>query len=210
MTDETGQSGSSSFYKQIFSIASDNRIALFIATAGIVFIVSSLFFLFKKDTGGEVVFTENSASDSGEIKIVVDIEGSVMNPGVYTLESGARVGDLLIMAGGYTEGADREWTAKYLNQAAKLTDGGKIYIPQAGEEIAKTSLLGTADSVSTGEKININTATLTELDKLPGVGQVTAGKIISGRPYLTAEELNTKKIVGNAVWEKIRELVVVY
>ena len=85
MTDETGQSGSSSFYKQIFSIASDNRIALFIATAGIVFIVSSLFFLFKKDTGGEVVFTENSASDSGEIKIVVDIEGSVMNPGVYTL-----------------------------------------------------------------------------------------------------------------------------
>jgi len=197
-------------YKQIYSFTSDNRIALFICTAGLVFIISSLFFLFKKEDAGEVVFSENSASAYSEMKIVVDIEGAVMSPGVYTLENGARVGDILILAGGFTGDADREWTAKYLNQAARLNDGGKIYIPRVGEGISTASLLGTSDSVNAGEKININSATLGELDKLPGVGEVTAQKIILGRPYQTIEELKERKIVGKALFERIKEIVVAY
>ena len=57
--------------------------------------------------------------------------------------------------------------------------------------------------------ININTATQTELEALPGVGPVTAGKIIDGRPYQTLEELKTKKAVGNALFEKIKDKLTV-
>ncbi len=210
MTEQGQESRVPTLYKQIYSFTSDNRIALFICTAGLVFVVSAIFFLFKKENSGKVVFSENSASAYSEMKIVVDIEGAVMSPGVYTLDSGARIGDLLILAGGFAQDADRDWTAKYLNQAARLSDGGKIYIPRVGEGISTASVLGTSDGVDTGEKININSATLAELDKLPGVGEVTAGKIIAGRPYLTVEELKSKKIVGNAVYEKIRELVDLY
>ncbi|OGG17264.1 hypothetical protein A3D78_03150 [Candidatus Gottesmanbacteria bacterium RIFCSPHIGHO2_02_FULL_39_14] len=125
-----------------------------------------------------------------------------------------------------TEKADLDWMEKNLNRAAKLIDGGKIYIPEktqnfppqrdpaSGGTNIKTqnqnlnlkskNILGVTEGL-----ININTATQTELEALPGVGPVTAGKIIDGRPYQTLEELKTKKAVGNALFEKIKDKLTV-
>ncbi|MFH0864255.1 MAG: ComEA family DNA-binding protein [Candidatus Gottesmanbacteria bacterium] len=148
----------------------------------------------------------NIASNSGKIK--ADIEGSVVNPGVYELNSGSRIQDLLIMAGGLTATADREWMNRSLNQAAKVADGAKIYIPMVND--ATVSKVDSSEQKATNELISINSASLSELDTLSGVGPVTAQKIIDGRPYQTIEELVSRKIVGQSVFEKIKEKISLY
>ena len=153
----------------------------------------------------DIVFEEGNKEQS-EAKIVVDIEGAVVTPGVYSLNSDARVKDALIVAFGLSSDADREWVAKNLNQAAKLNDGAKIYIPKEGEAV-KTSSQG---FVSTSGLININSASSSELESLSGIGPVTAGKIIENRPYTAIDELLTKKIVGSKVFDKIKEKISVY
>lgn len=209
MSKDTNPSESSLSLDSLSFLLNTYRLPLFIAVVGLVFILSSILFMVKRNSSSGVTFVEKSASSSSPITIKVDIEGAVEAPGVYELASDSRVGDLLIMAGGFSLNADREWSAKYINQAARLSDGGKIYIPEVGEGISTASVLGASDSNSTS-LVNINTASLSELDRLSGVGEVTAKKIIEGRPYLTIEELKSKKIVGNSVFEKIKDIVVVY
>jgi competence protein ComEA len=149
-------------------------------------------------------------------KITVDIEGAVQKPGVYDLPSDARVQDALIAAGGMSTDADREKVAKGLNLAAKLTDGGKIYIPRIGDPTTGSGLAssGQGQTVLGTEtpsgSININTASSSELDKLQGVGPVTAEKIIGSRPYAIVEELVKKKVVSQKVFEQIKGQITVY
>lgn len=137
-------------------------------------------------------------------KIKVDVSGAVNNPGVYGLSEGDRVEDALKMAGGFSSEADPEWVAKSINLASKITDGQKIYIYAKSETSSTSSTLG---SSSVSGKVNINFSSSKELDTLPGVGEVTAGKIISGRPYNSVEDLLNKKVVGKATFEKIKDLV---
>lgn len=144
------------------------------------------------------------ASESAKIK--ADIEGAVVKPGVYELDSGSRISDLLILAGGLANSADRTWVEKNLNLAGKVIDGGKIYIQKIGEETKGVNeTKGTKET--NGGLIKINSASLAQLDTLPGVGVSTAQKIINGRPYQTLEELVQRKIVGQSVFEKIKDLI---
>lgn len=150
----------------------------------------------------EVLSATTTATQSG--RMVADVAGAVVRPGVYTLAGESRVADALAAAGGMTEEADGEWVAKYLNQADKVKDGQKIYIPSKNDQ-------GTSsNSQTSNSKIDINTAGQGELEGLPGIGPVTAGKMIAGRPYGRAEELIEKKIVGQKVWEQIKDLVAVW
>jgi competence protein ComEA len=156
-----------------------------------------------------------------EQKLMVDISGAVNSPGVYAFSSNDRIVDALKKAGGLSKNADASYIAKAVNEAMKLTDGMKIYIPKVGE-IVSSSLVGNASassvhsgSSSTGSTvlgaqtglISINSATEAQLDSLPGVGAVTAGKIISGRPYGSVEELLSKKVVSASVFGKIKDKV---
>ncbi|OGE13976.1 hypothetical protein A3G14_03855 [Candidatus Curtissbacteria bacterium RIFCSPLOWO2_12_FULL_38_9] len=117
-------------------------------------------------------------------KIIVHVDGAVNKPGVYELTIDSRVNDLVAAAGGLTEDANTQ----AINLAAKLSDGQKAHIAS----------------------INVNTASEAQLDTLPGVGPVTAGKIIASRPYSSVEELLSKKAVGRATFDKIKDLVTVY
>ncbi len=157
------------------------------------------------------------ASDSAILKtntqnIVVDVEGAVVKPGVYTLNQGARVQEALVLALGLSEKADRNWIEKNLNLAAKLSDGAKIYIPRVGEvqsnrtNVVQGVSLGT-DTVTSNALINVNTASGAELDTLPGVGPATAEKIINNRPYSTVDELLSKKSVNGKVFSQIKDKV---
>jgi competence protein ComEA len=141
----------------------------------------------------------------------VDVSGAVSKPGVYTLNSGARIEEALKMAGGVTEDADTTFLSKSINLAQKVSDGMKIYIPRSGESKTTASeVAGLSTSESQAELINVNSASATELDKLPGVGATVAQTIISKRPYSSIEELFTKKAVNKATYEKIKSLVSVY
>ena len=137
-----------------------------------------------------------SATISAEL--VVDIGGEVVRPGVYKLPVGSRIEDALRVAEGLTVGADTNYIDKYLNRAAKISDGLKLYIPSKS-----------ASSVQ-DNRININSATQGELEGLPGIGPVTAGKIIAGRLYQNISELVERKIVGSKVFDQIKDLVSVW
>lgn len=143
-------------------------------------------------------------------EIVVDIEGAVTKPGVYQVISSSRLQDVVVKAGGFSAKADHEQIAKSLNLAEKLSDGMKIYVPFVGDTIP-AGLITNQDAGSSGMPtsgiININTASATELDNLPGVGQVTAQKIITNRPYAATQDLLDKKVVNQKVFSEIKDSI---
>ncbi|OGH23332.1 MAG: hypothetical protein A2958_00185 [Candidatus Levybacteria bacterium RIFCSPLOWO2_01_FULL_38_13] len=153
--------------------------------------------------------SEVNSGNKKDSQIVVDIEGAVVSPGVYNLPKESRVKDVLVAARGLSSGADRNWVAKNLNLALKVTDGIKIYIPFEGETFTSSQVQGGA-SIQSGGLININTASDKELDTLSGIGPATASKIIQGRPYQTIDDLLSKKIVGSSVFDKIKDKITIY
>lgn len=178
-----------------------------------IFLLGSAAIIWQlNNQSAKVSFTqETTATASSRIK--VDIEGAVAIPGVYELAASSRIQDLLIEAGGLSAEADRDWLSKNLNLAAKLIDGGKIFIPKVGEvtagkiEDGKLKMDGQINKVFL--RININSASSAELDTLPGVGPVTVQKIIDGRPYQTLDELVSRKILGKAIFDKIKNELVI-
>ncbi len=135
--------------------------------------------------------------------IVVDVEGSVVHPGLYQIKFDGRISDAIKSAGGIDAGADSGWVTKNLNLAAKLTDGQKIYIPRPGESVAAA----VDSSGQTDGMVNINSASESDLDSLPGIGQVTALKIINNRPYSDINDLVSKKIVNGNVFGEIKDKI---
>lgn len=191
-----------------------NLLPLALGIIGLIFFGCGLIWLFfgSQSASRDIIFepaTENSKPNSA--KIVVDIEGAVLKSGVYTLSSDSRLKDALVAAGGLSAEADREWVAKNLNLAVRLSDGAKIYVPAKGEAQRDTSIKSIKGSTDVaGGQININSASEGELDSLPGVGPVTAQKIIAGRPYASIEDLLNKKIVGSKVFSQIKDRITVY
>ena len=187
------------------------KFPLFLAFLGIV-LTGAAFLSTKGKKAEEGIVFSSEASPSASLYIKVDIEGSVVKAGLYEFSEGERIEDALKKAGGLNEKADLDWIEKNINKAAKLADGGKIYIPSLGETkegplaVKKTenNLLGVTSGL-----ININTASQAELEALPGVGPVTAGNIISGRPYSRPEELKEKKAVGQALFDKIKDKITI-
>jgi competence protein ComEA len=196
-----------------------NKWPIALLLLGLIFCGLGLFFYKDAILGGNAkIEVLESVSDSEKAnKIVVEVVGAVEKPGVYEFTSGERIEDALIASGGLSVNASREWVSKNINRAAKLTDGQKIYIYSSQELIAVSSNPGTSSgsvlSGSGGEpiaKININTATVKELESLWGIGPVTAQNIIDHRPYSTVEELLEKKLIKSNVYERNKDKLSVY
>jgi competence protein ComEA len=195
---------SENFYPRI----RENLLPIILGTVGIVLVVIGLFqFYLKKQDSPEVVFTQEKKDEQLSEQIIVDVEGAVMKPGVYKLSGEARIVDALAACGGLSEEADRVWVEKNINLASRISDGLKIYIPRAGEDILSQSTSKSNEAGGVSSVININTASQSDLESLPGVGEVTAGKIIEARPFAKIEDLIDKKIVGNATYEKIKDKI---
>src|SRR3989338_3847047 len=170
------------------------KIPLVLSISGFFLTGISLALLIKPSTETGNVLFSTDASVSAGIAIKADIEGSVLRPGVYEFNEGERIWDAIEKAGGLTEEADLGWMEKNLNKAAKLIDGGE-----------NQSIYSIAARGQTADLININSATQSELESLPGIGPVYAEKIINGRPYQSIEELKSKKVIGESLYNKIKD-----
>ena len=140
--------------------------------------------------------------------IHVHVAGAVVNPGVYGLPEGAYLQQAIDAANGSLPGARTD----LLNLAALLIDGQRLYIPSQDEqtelETSQRSL-----EIEVGGTININTASLEELESLPGIGEVRAKAIIAYRTkngfFLTVEDLLEVNGIGSVTFEEIREYITV-
>lgn len=152
---------------------------------------------------------ENASATSGEV--VVHVTGAVSAPGVYTLPSDARVDDAVRAAG-----ATAEADLSQLNLAQKLADGQKITVPafgsastSAGEGTTTTP----AGASSDGALVNINTASLEELETLPSIGEVRAQAIITYREtnggFRTIEELQEVSGIGEKIFADVAPYITV-
>jgi competence protein ComEA len=147
---------------------------------------------------------------STPVTLVVQAAGAVARPGVYRLQAGARVVDLISAAGGPTSEADTQLVAL----AATLTDGVRVYVPKVGES-PPAPVGASAGGVvgSPGAPVDLNAATPEQLDSLPGVGPATAAAIVAHRQeigrYTSVEELLDVRGIGPAKLDALRPLVTV-
>ncbi len=164
--------------------------------------------------------TENTTEENNnQEKIVIHITGAICNEGIYELEENSRIVDAVKMAGGLKEEAD----LKQINLAYVLEDGMKINIPSkndnSNENINNTENYITKEKLNSSNntnsaktsKININSATQTELETLPGIGPSTALKIINYRKekgkFNKIEDIKNVNGIGESKFNKIKEFI---
>ena len=164
-------------------------------------------------------------NDSEPLRIAVHVVGAVQQPGVYHLAAGSRGDDAVRSAGGATSQAD----LKRVNLAAVLVDGQQLWIPRIGERIPQNTLPNTLPIMSpnavsgagappnavpsTGVPalVDINQATVADLDRLPGIGPSTARAIVDHRtrngPFASVDDLLAVRGIGPAKLAELRALV---
>lgn len=157
-----------------------------------------------------------------EENIIVHISGEVVNNGIIEIEKNARIADVIDKAGGTTKEAD----LSKVNLAYKISDGQKIYIPNINQGEDRNKAIkdeyiidGAGDNIiiegktTDNVKVNVNTATQTELETLSGVGPSTALKIINYRKengeFKKIEDLKNVPGIGNAKFDNIKESICV-
>ena len=151
--------------------------------------------------------------------VVVYVCGAVVNPGVYELSDGSRMGDAVEAAGGFTEDAEET----YVNLAARVSDGVKLFIPTVSEVAGEAGTVkietfepeGSPDNAkgSSTALVNINTATKAELTTLPGIGEGIAGRIIKYREengsFARIEDVMKVSGIKDKLFSKIKDHITV-
>ena len=163
-----------------------------------IYLVLSVFVLFIVAGVAIVHAKTTTVNQTTEVVnyVYVDVKGEVLNPGVYRVSDKCRIFQVLEIAGGLSENSD----TTSVNLAAKVVDEQIIRIPKKEELVTSTI-------------ININTATASELDLLPGIGYTTATNIIDYRTniglFKTKEEIKLVSGIGDAIYEQIKDLITV-
>ena len=165
--------------------------------------------------------SEAAASPSAPAEVVVDVGGAVARPGVYRLSPEAKVCDAVDLAGGATAQAD----LSAVNLAARLSDGQQVIVPEKGQPAGSGG--GAAEAAGQGGEaatgggggsgegglVNLNTATIDQLDALAGVGPATAQKIIDFREasggFASVEQLLEVPGIGDAKFAALKDLVTI-
>lgn len=140
----------------------------------------------------------------------VDVAGAVRAPGVYTLPPGSIVAEAIAAAGGPAGDADLD----RVNKALPLQDGTQVYVPHQAETappllVNAVTPPAAPAAASQPRAVDLNTATAQELEALPGIGPALAQRIIDARPYATVEDLLKVKGIGDAIFAKIKDQVIV-
>lgn len=216
-----------------------NKIIL-VAVICIILIIGGIWYFAQSNLTKEDIYFEDNFVDTNKnvsnidmelneiieekVKIVVDISGQVVLPGVITLDEGSRLIDAINLAGGATKDAN----LSKVNLAYILSDAQKIYIPSVNDKedteyISEESGNGVVTSESTKESssksksenlmININTANEEELQKLPGIGSSIASKIVTYRKengkFNTIEDIKKVSGIGESKFNNIKNNIYV-
>jgi competence protein ComEA len=153
-----------------------------------------------------------SESEQEAAVLVVHVVGEVKQPGVYDLPANSRVTDAIEAAGGATKEAD----LTSINLARVLFDGEQIFIGNVNQEASpstssSSSASGENPSANPAGRININMASASQLDQLPGIGPVIAGRIVDYRnqngPFRQLTDLKNVSGIGDAIYDKIKDLI---
>ncbi len=195
-------------------------------------LILGLFFLI---IAGSLIFFFDRSSKSENLNsniVRIDISGAVKKPGVYQIKEGSIVEDAIKLAGGITKDVSENDLAKQINRAEILSDGQKIIIPiktsisESSQTFTTTTqeveskVAGSSTSKSTSTKapdiqgkININSASLSELDKLPGIGPAYAQRIIDYRNssggFKSIDQITNVKGIGEKTFEKIKNYITI-
>jgi competence protein ComEA len=184
------------------------------AIAGALLLIAALFLAGRYLAGaGSAKEVAPPAAAAGELRaeprarMVVHVVGAVRRPGLYRLADGARIADAVRRAGGATRRAD----LSLVNLAAPIADGSQVVVPRRAPPAASGSDEGPDAAGGPGGPIHLNTATVEQLDELPGVGPVTAQKIVDYREqhgaFSSVDDLDAIPGIGPARLEQLRELV---
>jgi competence protein ComEA len=146
--------------------------------------------------------------------LTIFVSGAVQQPGLYQLPAEARLGDAILAAGGLTAEAN----GGLINQAEKLRDGVHVRIPTLGEAAAPpvTGRLAESDAgaaaggaFASGGRVNLNSASLAQLDSLPGIGPAKAQAIIDHRPFTSVDDITRVPGIGPSTLNQLRDLITV-
>lgn len=203
-----------------------------ILVIAIVVAIGMIYFIYNKNQitddvnlENDILVSENVAKEKSlntteENEVIIHITGSVKNPGIVRLKEGSRIEDAIEAAGGLTENAD----ISKVNLAYVVDDGTKIKIPSSQEEdIGDEEIIdsgsgeniiiekNTTSSNKSSQTININKATETELQTLPGIGASLASRIIEYRSqtgkFGSIEEIKNVNGIGDSKFENIKDLI---
>ena len=203
-----------------------------ILVIAIVVAIGMIYFIYNKNQitddvnlENDILVSENVAKEKSlntteENEVIIHITGSVKNPGIVRLKEGSRIEDAIEAAGGLTENAD----ISKVNLAYVVDDGIKIKIPSSQEEdIGDEEIIdsgsgeniiiekNTTSSNKSSQTININKATETELQTLPGIGASLASRIIEYRSqtgkFGSIEEIKNVNGIGDSKFENIKDLI---
>lgn len=206
------------YQKGGFNIKSYKQILIICGLIGVIIIGVCIYFYQNKQEDYSYLEVSNEEAIQANIieqentKIVVHIIGQVINQGIVKLEEGARVIDAIEAAGGATKEANLE----KVNLAYILEDGSKLYIPSINdkEEEEYFIISNTSDQKNTEKKtlrVNINTATSEELQRLPGIGEAMAIRIITYRKengkFSKIEDLKEVSGIGEAKFNNIKSYI---
>lgn len=161
--------------------------------------------------------SSDGTKDAGVV--VVEVAGAVARPGVFRLPAGSRVADVIDAAGGYGPRVDTTRVGRELNLAARVEDGDRVLVASRDDAVTVTDAPGvsggsdgSASGGTDGGLVDLNLATAKILDGLPGIGPVTAAKILAAReeaPFTAVDDLRSRGILGEKTFERLRDLVAV-
>jgi competence protein ComEA len=159
-------------------------------------------------TSGEPASPSSTTSTTSGV-VLAHAAGAVQQPGVYRLEAGARVTDLIDAAGGPAPDADLD----RLNLAALVADGERVYVPRVGEVVTAADAPSSNETDAPTGPLDLNAATVDQLEELPGIGPATAKAILDERDrrggFTSVDQLLDVRGIGPAKLDAIRELVTV-
>lgn len=193
-----------------FSLTSTQRraLAIFAAITVGIALLALINGQAKPQSDVLIAVPQASAAAPVEMSLVVDVQGEVINPGVYQLPAGSRVGDAIKAAGGVQKGSD----SSSVNLARFIEDGEQIYVSNV--DVIEQGRSGQNSNRIVGQgRLNVNRANESELDGLPGVGPVLAQRIIAYRNehgnFGAVEDLQKVAGIGPAKFSELRTFVTV-
>jgi competence protein ComEA len=185
------------------------------AIAGALLLIAALFVAgrFLADAGSATEGPRADSAVAGDLRaeprprLVIHVVGAVRRPGLYRLADGARIADALRRAGGATRRAD----LSLVNLAAPVSDGSQVVVPKRAPPVSGGAAADGGSPAAAAGPIHLNTATVEQLDELPGVGPVTAQKIVDYREqhgaFSAVDDLDAIPGIGPARLEQLRGLV---